>query len=60
MDFLEKLRYPGPTCAEFEEHLAVHARPLGNTCYWMSSLNTPRSTLAKIEEAIWEALTRST
>lgn len=60
VDFLKRLRYPEVPDAGMEEHLAIHARPLGNTCYWMSSLNTPRSTLAKVEEAIWEALTRET
>lgn len=49
-DFLKKLREPT------DNHLPVHARPLGNTVYWMSSVNTPRSTLEQVEAAILAAL----
>lgn len=51
IDLLKQLRHPASA-----DDLAIHARPLGNTVYFMSSVDTPRETLAKIEKALWSAL----
>lgn len=49
-DFLARLRHPS------DGSIQVHARPLGNTVYWMSSINTSRATLSQVESAILKAL----
>jgi dethiobiotin synthetase/adenosylmethionine--8-amino-7-oxononanoate aminotransferase len=35
---------------------AIHARPLGNTLYWMTSVNTPSDRVRSVEATILEAL----
>lgn len=48
---LKQLRHPTSAGT-----LAIHARPLGNTVYWMSSLTTPPETLREVEQSIWRGL----
>ena len=49
--FLRNLRQGGSESFE-----GIHARPLGNVVYFMSSLNSTREILAEVEECILRAL----
>ncbi|POY76212.1 hypothetical protein BMF94_0407 [Rhodotorula taiwanensis] len=61
---LRRLRYGEPAgsgggtsdSSAAVEPFHIHARPLGNVIYFMSSLNSPDETLRAVEETIWAAL----
>ncbi|GAA6013795.1 hypothetical protein JCM10207_008193 [Rhodosporidiobolus poonsookiae] len=60
---LHRLRHvPGAHTAAFAaasptgQPFAIHARPLGNRVYFMSSLNSSPETLSAVEESVWSAL----
>jgi dethiobiotin synthetase/adenosylmethionine--8-amino-7-oxononanoate aminotransferase len=36
--------------------MQIHARPLGNVIYFMSSLNSPAETLQRVEEQVYAAI----
>ncbi|GAA5989054.1 hypothetical protein JCM10908_006286 [Rhodotorula pacifica] len=52
---LKRLRH-GSGVAAAEEEMQLHARPLGNVIYFMSSLNSPEETLRRVEEQVYAAI----
>ena len=49
---------PDGSCAPGGAPFSVHFRTLGDVAYFMTSLNTPHSTIRAVEDRIWASLNK--
>lgn len=49
---------PDGFCAPGGAPFSVHFRTLGDVAYFMTSLNTPHSTIRAVEDRIWALLNK--